>query len=47
MERVCVVTWFAMAKNLLNQDIRVSTSLLKDVAPLPGRNFILGVRTNF
>ena len=41
------VTWFALAKNLLNQDIRFSTSVLKDVAPLPGRNFIIGVRTRF
>ena len=41
------VTWFALAKNLLNQDIRFSTSVLKDVAPLPGRNFIVGVRTRF
>lgn len=41
------VTWFALAKNLLNQDIRLSTSLLKDIAPLPGRNLILGVRSTF
>ena len=41
------VTWFVLAKNLLNQDIRISTSLLKDVAPQPGRNIIAGVRTNF
>lgn len=41
------VTWFALGKNLLNQDIRYSTSLLKDVAPLPGRNLIVGVRTSF
>jgi iron complex outermembrane receptor protein len=40
-------TWFAMVKNLLNEDIRLSTSLLKDVAPLPGRNLIVGVRTRF
>jgi iron complex outermembrane receptor protein len=40
-------TWFAMARNLLNEDIRLSTSVLKDVAPLPGRNFIVGVRTRF
>jgi iron complex outermembrane receptor protein len=40
-------TWFAMARNLLNEDIRFSTSVLKDVAPLPGRNFIVGVRTRF
>ncbi len=41
------VTWFALAKNLLNQDIRLSTSVLKDVAPLPGRNLVVGVRTRF
>lgn len=41
------VTWFLLAKNLLNEDIRLSTSVLKDVAPLPGRNFIVGLRTRF
>ncbi len=41
------VTWFVLAKNMLNQDIRLSTSVLKDVAPLPGRNFVVGVRTAF
>jgi iron complex outermembrane receptor protein len=41
------VTWIMVAKNLLNQDIRLSTSVLKDVAPLPGRNLIVGVRTRF
>lgn len=41
------VTWFALAKNLLNEDIRLSTSVLKDVAPLPGRNFTVGLRTQF
>ncbi|WP_293780954.1 TonB-dependent receptor [uncultured Oxalicibacterium sp.] len=41
------ITWFAMVKNLLNEDIRVSTSVLSDVAPLPGRNLIVGVRTRF
>jgi iron complex outermembrane receptor protein len=41
------VTWFMVAKNLLNQDVRLSTSVLKDVAPLPGRNLIVGVRTRF
>lgn len=41
------LTWFALAKNLLNQDIRLATSVLKDVAPQPGRSFILGVRTKF
>jgi iron complex outermembrane receptor protein len=41
------VTWFAVMRNLLNQDIRLSTSLLKDVAPLPGRTLMVGVRTRF
>lgn len=41
------VTWFALAKNLLDEDIRVSTSVLKDVSPLPGRQIVLGVRTRF
>lgn len=41
------LTWFAMLKNLLNQDVRYSTSVLKEVAPLQGRNLIVGVRTEF
>lgn len=41
------ITYFLLAKNLLNEDIRLSTSLLKDVAPLPGRNFVIGIRTHF
>ena len=41
------LTYFAVAKNLLNQDIRLSTSLLKDVSPLPGRTVMIGVRTRF
>ena len=41
------VTYFLLAKNLLNEDIRLSTSLLKDVAPLPGRNVVFGVRAHF
>jgi iron complex outermembrane receptor protein len=41
------LTWFLLAKNLLNEDIRLSTSLLKDIAPLPGRNFVFGVRAKF
>jgi iron complex outermembrane receptor protein len=41
------VTWFLLAKNLLNQDIRYATSVLKDVAPQPGRSFVVGVRTRF
>ncbi len=41
------VTWFALAKNLLNEDIRLSTSLLKETAPQPGRSLIVGVRARF
>ena len=41
------LTWFLLAKNLLDEDVRLSTSLLKDIAPLPGRNFVFGVRTSF
>jgi len=41
------LTWFGLAKNLLNDDIRLSTSVLKDLAPLPGRRFVMGVRTKF
>lgn len=41
------VTWFLLARNLLNEEIRLSTSLLKDYVPQPGRNFIVGMRTRF
>lgn len=41
------LTWFALARNLLNQDIRLSTSVLKDIAPQPGRSLIVGVRARF
>ena len=41
------LTWFLLARNLLNEEIRLSTSLLKDYVPQPGRNFMVGVRTRF
>ncbi|WP_028102755.1 TonB-dependent receptor [Pseudoduganella violaceinigra] len=41
------LTWFMLAKNLLNDEVRVSTSILKDVSPLPGRSFVFGVRAKF
>jgi len=41
------LTYFVTAKNLLNEDIRLATSLLKDIAPLPGRNVVFGVRAKF
>ncbi|WP_194720528.1 TonB-dependent receptor [Noviherbaspirillum malthae] len=40
-------TWFALVRNLLDKEIRYSTSILKDVAPQPGRNLIVGVRSRF
>ncbi|MYM22349.1 TonB-dependent receptor [Duganella sp. FT135W] len=41
------LTWFLLAKNLTNAEIRTSTSVLKDIAPLPGRNVVFGVRAKF
>jgi iron complex outermembrane receptor protein len=41
------LTWFIIGKNLLDKDIRISTSVLKDIAPLPGRNITVGVRAAF
>ncbi len=39
--------FFARGSNLTNQDARISTSFLKDIAPLPGRGMAVGVRLNF
>lgn len=41
------VTWFLIGRNLLNEDIRYATSVLKNEVPQPGRNLIVGVRTAF
>lgn len=43
------VEWeiFARGSNLTDQDARVSTSFLKDIAPLPGRSVTFGVRATF
>jgi iron complex outermembrane recepter protein len=38
---------FAHGTNLANTDARISTSFLKDIAPLPGRSVDFGVRLNF
>ncbi len=38
---------FARGTNLADEDARVSTSFLKDVAPLPGRSVTVGVRLGF
>jgi len=39
--------FFVRAANLLDEDARRHTSLVKEIAPLPGRNFALGVRASF
>ena len=41
------VTWFLIGRNLLNQDIRYATSVLRNEVPQPGRNLMVGVRTAF
>lgn len=38
---------FARGRNLADEEARVHTSFLKDLAPLPGRSVMLGVRANF
>jgi iron complex outermembrane receptor protein len=38
---------YLKAHNLLDEDIRNSTSFLKDQAPQIGRNFVFGIRTYF
>lgn len=41
------LTWFMQVRNLLNQDIRLATSVLKESVPQPMRSLVLGVRANF
>lgn len=41
------VTVFAEARNLTDEEAREHVSFLKDIAPLPGRNFRLGVAYRF
>ncbi|HZF31524.1 MAG TPA: TonB-dependent receptor [Gammaproteobacteria bacterium] len=38
---------FVKGSNLLDEDARRSTSLVKDFAPLPGRSYAIGIRTSF
>ncbi len=40
-------TLFLQANNLLNEDMRVHTSFIKNSAPLPGRSLFAGLRSNF
>lgn len=41
------VTWFALFRNLLDEEIRLSTSALREFAPQAGRNLVVGVRGRF
>ena len=38
---------FGSASNLGDEEARKHTSFVKDVAPLPGRNYALGIRSRF
>jgi iron complex outermembrane recepter protein len=38
---------FVRGSNLTNEDARVHTSFLKDIAPLPGRSITFGLRASF
>jgi iron complex outermembrane recepter protein len=40
-------TMYLQGRNLLNQTVRQHTSFLKDIAPMPGRTVILGLRAQF
>lgn len=40
-------TLFLQANNLLNEDMRVHTSFIKNTAPLPGRSLVAGLRSQF
>jgi iron complex outermembrane receptor protein len=39
--------WFVNASNLGDEEARKHTSFVKDVAPLPGRNYAVGIRSRF
>ncbi len=40
-------TFYLKGVNLLDEEARLSTSFLKDIAPLPGRGLVAGLRTVF
>jgi iron complex outermembrane receptor protein len=41
------LNFFLQGKNLLDEEMRVHTSFLKDFAPLAGRALVAGLRGNF
>jgi iron complex outermembrane receptor protein len=42
-----LATLFVKGSNLLDKDMRVHTSFIKDSAPLPGRSILVGLRASF
>ena len=40
-------TVYLKGVNLTNEEARQSTSFLKDIAPMPGRGVVLGLRAEF
>jgi len=38
---------YLKAANLLNQEARSHVSFLKEIAPLQGRSFVIGIRSMF
>ena len=44
---VILATLFLQGRNLMNEDIRLSTSYVKDTVPMPGRSFYAGMRVRF
>ena len=41
------ITLTAAVRNIQDEEIRLSTSVLREFAPEPGRSFDLGVRVEF
>lgn len=41
------INLFVQGRNLLDEEMRVHTSFLKNYAPLPGRSLLAGIRGNF
>ena len=39
--------FYLRGRNLFDEEARVHTSFIKDLAPMPGRNFAIGVRAEF
>ena len=44
---VAVTVAFVNAENLTNQTVRYASSILRDIAPAPGRSVQVGLRTTF